>query len=164
MSFSVSVVHLAASSNTMGTGQNYLPSQHCGPSCSFHKQIRRKKGQKRFPAASNTGCQNRRNKRKRKKDPEGKKKKKKRPIHSTTVVHLAASATRAGTVTVISVNKDEDISLPSLWQGKIMTTAHNRQWTEPTCTAHTEATSKREQHMDRNEKRMCLATGSSVTP
>ena len=76
MSFSVSVVHPAASSNTMGTGQNYLPSQHCGPSCRFHKQIRRKKGQKRFPAASNTGCQNRRNKREEKKDPEEKKKKK----------------------------------------------------------------------------------------
>ena len=75
MSFSVSVVHPAASSNTMGTGQNYLPSQHCGPSCRFHKQIRRKKGQKRFPAASNTGCQNRRNKREEKKDPEKKKKK-----------------------------------------------------------------------------------------
>ena len=75
MSFSVSVVHPAASSNTMGTGQNYLPSQHCGPSCRFHKQIRRKKGQKRFPAASNTDARTGGTKEKKKKTQRKKKKK-----------------------------------------------------------------------------------------
>ena len=74
----------------------------------------------------------------------GTKEKDKKTQREKTVAHLAASATRTGTVTVISVNEDEDISLPSLWQGEVMTTARNRQGTEPTCTAHTEATSKKE--------------------